>query len=66
MKKDKDVAEDSKKDREFGWLDKVKIKEHESKSFDAMIQSWPKVQQSVFEEMEKVDETNLKRENKKL
>lgn len=66
VKKDTEKAQDIIRDKEFGWLDKVKAKEGESKVFDEMVGSWDKIQQTLFEDMEDKDHKKLIMEEKKL
>lgn len=52
--------------KEFGWLDKVKVDDPKSSEFMEMVKSWPKCQQDYFTKMEERDDRKLYKEKLKL
>ena len=66
VKKDALAAEDKKKDREYGWLDKVDPDEIENKYFDKMIADLPHTQRKYFYDLAQRDKARLAKELKKL
>lgn len=66
VKLDSTKTDEKLENKEFGWLDKVKIEEPKSKEFMDMVNSWPKCQHDYFRNMEDRDDRKLYKEKLKL